>query len=256
MFKRIRGWHPALLALLAQLAAVVLTVALAYLLAVLLGVRPPLLVLALAQGGLAMLLAYSLRLPSWWLLISLLFVPGLLWVQGYAIPGRLFLGLFVVLLLLNWNSLRERVPLYLTGRKTAAQLALILAARPQPLRYIDLGSGLAGSLKQLARRFPDSQFDGVETAPLVFLLSWLRCVLQANCRIRYRSLWQVDLAEYDVVYCFLSPAPMPALWAKASEQMRPGSCLISNTFAVLGVEPSQRIAMGDWRQSSLLLWQL
>lgn len=256
MFERIRGWHPALLALLVQVAATGVTVAVAYWLAVVLDARMPPFALALVQGGLAAFLAYGLRMARWWLLISLLFVPGLLWVQGYAMPAELFFILFVLLLLVNWNSLRERVPLYLTGRKTAEQLALLLAERPQPLRYIDLGSGLAGSLKQLARRFPDSHFDGVETAPLVFLLSWLRCSLQGNCRIRYRSLWQVDLAGYDVVYCFLSPAPMPALWAKVAQQLSPGSCLISNTFAVPDVPPSRRIEMGDWRQSSLLLWQL
>jgi predicted O-methyltransferase YrrM len=88
-----------------------------------------------------------------------------------------------------------------------------------------------------------------------FLLSWLRCLPRRNCRIRYQSLWNVDLAEYDVVYCFLSPAPMPELWKKAQAELRPGALLISNTFEIPGVPPSQVIELNDWRQSKILIWQ-
>mgnify|MGYP006204041339 CR=1 FL=1 len=114
--------------------------------------------------------------------------------------------------------------------------------------------GLAGTLSRLARDFPAAQFIGVETAPLTFALSWLRCLPRRNCHIRLLSLWRVDLAEYDVVYCFLSPAPMAALWDKAHAEMRPGALLISNSFAVPGVEPVEVQQLNDWRRSRLLIW--
>lgn len=129
-----------------------------------------------------------------------------------------------------------------------------LAVLPTDFRLIDLGSGLAGTLVRLARAYPAARFVGVETAPLTFALSWLRCLPRRNCQVHPLILWRVDLGEYDVVYCFLSPAPMAALWEKARAEMRPGAMLISNSFAVPGVEPAEVLSIDDWRGSRLLIW--
>lgn len=248
--------HPALRALLAQLGALLLVIALLLTAHQLLSYRPSLLAAGVTQGLLAALIGQRLGLSSWWLPINLLFVPALLVLNGQQLPPGLFLGAFVLLLLLNWNSLRERVPLYLSGQKTIAELEQLLQPLPANLRFIDLGCGLAGSLYQLSRRYPQAHFVGVETAPLVFLLAWLRCLLRPNCQIRYRNLWQQPLGGFDVVYCFLSPAPMPRLWAKARSEMSPGALLISNTFAIPDVAPDQLIELHDWRSSRLLIWRL
>ena len=248
--------HPAPRALLAQLGAALLVLGLMLMAQQLFAYRPSLLGAGLLQGLLAALLGQRLGLSSWWLPINLLFVPALLVLNGQQLPPLLLLGAFVLLLLLNWNSLRERVPLYLSGQKTIAELATLLQPLPTDLRFIDLGCGLAGSLYQLSRRYPQAHFVGVETAPLVFLLAWLRCLLRPNCQIRYRNLWQQPLDSFDVVYCFLSPAPMPRLWAKARSEMSPGALLISNTFAIPDVAPDQLIELHDWRSSRLLIWRL
>ena len=248
--------HPAPRALLAQLGAALLVLGLMLIAQQLFAYRPNLLAAGVAQGLLAALFGQRLGLSSWWLPINLLFVPALLVLNGQQLPPLLFLGAFVLLLLLNWNSLRERVPLYLSGQKTIAELDQLLQPLPANLRFIDLGCGLAGSLYQLSRRYPQAHFVGVETAPLVFLLAWLRCLLRPNCQIRYRNLWQQPLGGFDVVYCFLSPAPMPRLWAKARAEMSPGALLISNSFAIPDVEPDQLIELHDWRSSRLLIWRL
>ena len=248
------GRRPALLALLLQLLAVcaVLLLHRGLLLA---GLAVPLVVLIGLQGTLAALLSWRCGQASWWWLIHLLFVPGL-WLAAHwqVAPGWLLAALLLVLLL-NWNSLGERVPLYLTGRRTERELQGLLADLPPTLRMVDLGCGLAGTLCRLAERYPQGQFVGVETAPLVFLLAWLRCLGRANCRVYYRSLWDEPLGDYDVAYCFLSPAPMPRLWQKVQAEMRPGSRLISNTFAIPGVPAQRVIELHDWRRSCLLLWQ-
>ena len=245
---------PVLRALLAQLLALAAVWLLLLGLAGVLGIRPNLVVVALAQGCLAALIGARLGLSAWWLAINLMFVPGLVLLQDFDVPGWLPLGAFTLLLLLNWNAFTERVPLYLTGREAERQLRNRLTELPADFRYIDLGSGLAGSLSRLAQDFPAAQFVGVETAPLTFALSWLRCLPRRNCHIRLLSLWRGDLAEYDVVYCVLPPARMPALWKKARAEMRPGALLISNSFAVPGVEPVEVHELNDWRGSRLLIW--
>ena len=59
----------------------------------------------------------------------------------------------------------------------------------------------------------------------------------------------------DVVYAFLSPAPMPRLWEKVQREMRPGTLFISNRFIVPGVKPHQRIATGE-PGVNLYVWRL
>lgn len=254
--RRVVRQYPALLALCAQLGATLLVGLVLYIAVHVAPWRPTWLAVGLTQGALAAGLARYLGLSRWWCWLNLLFVPALLLSNGAPLPSWVFLGGFVLVLLLNWNSLGERVPLYLTGAGTRQYLTSVLKEQPAHFRFVDLGCGPAGMLLSLARQFPQAQFVGVETAPLSFAIAWLRALGRHNCQVRYENLWRTDLSAFDVVYCFLSPAPMPALWAKACTQMPVGSLLISNTFEVPGQPADQQIELGDWRKSRLLLWRM
>lgn len=256
MFELLRSRYPALLGLLAQLLALVVLAMLVLLLAQLGAARLTPWAAVLLHGVLAAALGHWLGLRRWWLPLNLAFAPGLLALQSGQWPAWWFLVAFLLLLLINWNSFRERVPLYLSGARTRQHLSARLAVLPADFRFIDLGCGLGGTLVQLARDYPQARIVGVETAPLVFLCAWLRCLPYANCQVRYRSLWHEALAAYQVVYCFLSPAPMPELWQKARREMGAGSLLVSNSFEIPGVPASEVIELDDWRDSRLLIWRL
>lgn len=248
--------YPALLALGAQLGATLLVGVALYLAAQVAPWRPTWLAVGLSQGLIAAALARYLGLSRWWCGLNLLFAPALLLASGAPLPSWFFLGGFVLVLLLNWNSFTEQVPLYLTGAGARQHLVQVLCEQREHFRFIDLGCGPAGTLLSLARQFPQAHFVGVETAPLSFAIAWLRALRRGNCQIRYQSLWRTDLSAFDVVYCFLSPAPMEALWVQACEQMPAGSLLISNTFEVPGQPADQQIELHDWRNSRLLLWRM
>lgn len=246
---------PALLALISQLAGILSTWLLLWLLARLAGWTATPMLAAGLQGLLAALIGQRLGLPRWWLPINLCFMPGLVLTQGHTLPPWLLLCGFAVLLLLNWNALLERVPLYLTGSAAEQELHRRLDRLPAGFRFVDLGSGLGGPLLRLARAFPQGHFVGVESAPLAFLVCRVRCLLQPNCHVYLRNFWREPLAPYDVVYCFLSPAPMPALWSKACAEMRADALLISNSFAVPDAEPDEVVPLDDWRHSRLLVYR-
>ncbi|MHB8974136.1 MAG: hypothetical protein ACYC3X_01545 [Pirellulaceae bacterium] len=251
---RIRS--PLLCALVAQFAAAVLVVVLYFALGRLFRVQVSLIQLGITQGIIAAGLGTWWHLSRWWFAINLGFVPLAIVLSAFPIPPWCFLVGFLVLLLLNWNCLGERVPFYLTGRESTRQLEEVLAALPSAFEFIDLGSGLAGVLVHLSRKYPAAHFEGVETAPLAFAVSWLRCLPRSNCRIRYRSFWKVPLAKYDVVYCFLSPVPIPRLWKKAKVEMKSDALFVSNTFPIPGVHPDRVIALQDWRDSKLFIWHI
>lgn len=207
----------------------------------------------LAEGLLAWGLSRWLGLPAWWQMINLLFFP-LSWLLGCNdIEPVWYLAGFLILALTSLGSVFTRVPLFLSSQRVVEALAQRLPSDPG-LRLIDLGCGLGGPLAGLARLRPDLLLHGVEAAPLNWLFSRLR--LDGRARIRFGSLWDEDLSRYDVVYAYLSPAPMARLWAQARRQMRPGTLLISNSFEIPEVAPDEVLELDDLARSRLLLWRM
>ncbi|MBS1189161.1 MAG: hypothetical protein H6R10_953 [Rhodocyclaceae bacterium] len=210
---------------------------------------------ALVIGGVAFLLSLLSRQPPWWSVMHAVFIP-LAWLVGQlAIAPGWFLLAFVVLLLIYRGAITGQVPLYLTNAATAEALAQLLASRPQ-MRFADLGAGIGSTVAPLARRFPEGRFVGVENAPLTWAAGWLRSRSRSNVEWRWRDLWQTDLKDFDVVYAFLSPAPMAALWQKVRSEMKPGSLFVSNSFPVPEVAADRVIEVDCTPSRSLYCYQL
>ncbi len=198
---------------------------------------------AVLQGLVAALAARWMRAPPWWLLIHLGFLPLAVIVRGLELPVWLWpLGL-LLLVLIFWRNDRNRVPLYLSSRQSADRLLDLLPT--QPCRILDLGCGDGRLLRHLARSRPDCRFVGVEYAPLPWLWAWLAGMSLNNLETRRQDFWSISLAEFDLIYAFLAPAPMSRLWLKASREMRQAARLISNSFPVPDVTEDERIAVND-----------
>lgn len=234
---------PALAALLAHLPGLALAAAL-----LAGGVPLPLSALAVLIGMVAAALAAWWKLPIWWRLINLVFVP-LLWFSLQAgLDSRWFLAGFLLLGLTSLGAVLTRVPLYLSSARAAEELASRL---PENGRLCDLGCGLGGPLAKVGALRADVRLSGVEAAPLNWLIARLRLLGRAD--IRLGSLWDADLSRCDVAYAYLSPAPMARLWQKARAEMKPGSLFISNSFAVPGVTFDEVVELNDLSHSRLLI---
>jgi hypothetical protein len=194
-------------------------------------------------------------LARWWWLLQLFLAPAIVWGLQWALPPWIYLAAFLAVLVVMKNSAGDRVPLYLSSEAVWEAVAGLLPRASNP-RFVDLGSGLGGGLCWLAPRYPRASLVGVENAPLLWAISRLRLRRHANARIERGSLWNYPLSEADVVYAFLSPAPMTRLWHKARSEMRPGTLFVSNSFAVPGVEPDTTLQLRDRRGSRLYVWRM
>jgi len=211
---------------------------------------------ALLQGIVAVGLSRGLRMEPWWIPIHLLFVPGLVWTRGFDLSPAFALSAFGLLASVYWGVSLTRVPLYLSNPATVQAVANLLP-QGRSFSFLDLGCGLGGVLARLERARPVGRYYGIESAPLPFLLSWLRAATGArSCRIRWGDFRDLDLGRYDVVYAYLSPAAMGEMWQQARREMRSGSLLISNSFVVPGVPPSFSIATGAGEDAKLMLWRM
>ncbi|CAN7311920.1 class I SAM-dependent methyltransferase [Massilia sp. LjRoot122] len=222
---------PAVAALLLQAAAFPLTLAVTWLLATA-GVPMSYLGVALIQGLIAAALSWWRGLASWWRAIQLLFPAALVGAAQLAVPPPVFLAIFLFLLLLYWSTYRTQVPYYPSNRRVWEAVAALLPNK-DPVRVIDIGSGLGGLVLDLAQRRPGIEATGIELAPLPWLVSRLRARLGGSrARFIRGDYERLDFAGYDLVFAYLSPAAMGALWRKAAREMRPGSLLLSYEFAI------------------------
>ena len=218
------------------------------------------LLFALLCGLLAATFSFFAGLAKWWLVIQLMFAPALVLMLAVKLPPTLFLGAFLVLLLVYWSTFRTQVPLYFSSNKVwhALEHLLPVAKTDSGFTFIDLGSGLGGVLTHLASVRPDGRYIGVEAAPLPFFWSWLRIGIGShrNCQVQWGNLWDCDLSLYDVVFAYLSPVPMEKLWHKARAEMRPGTMFISSTFSILDQTHHETVQVDDLHHSTLFIWHM
>lgn len=216
----------------------------------------PVFAVLFASGIFAAWIGYRLGLAIHWIPLQIFLIPTAAFIARLGIPAWVFLLVFSTLTLVFWNSARSQVPLYLTNRKTWRVLTTLVAHR-EPFSFVDLGCGIGGTLLYLAAMRPDARFTGIESAPIPFLIAWLRTWLNGlpNVKISYGDIWKENLGNYDVVYVFLSPIPMPRLTNKTKTEMQKGSLFISNSFTDPASPPDETVTVDDRRQTQLHLWR-
>jgi SAM-dependent methyltransferase len=208
-----------------------------------------------AQCAIAAALGKVLGLAPWWIALNAGFPLLVTGAAAVSLNPVWYLAAFLVMVAFYWSTFRTQVPLFLSNKRAIEALAELLP-RDRAIRLLDVGCGTGTVLAGLAGRRPSDQLEGVEIAPMPYAIARLRAKLSNNrFEVSRLDLWRRDLACYDVVYAFLSPVPMAALWQKVRAEMRPGSLFVSNTFDVPGVPPDRVITLGEGRRA-LFVWRL
>lgn len=228
---------PSARALLIQVFSFAIVLASSVALPALTGAQLGLASAAILQGVIAALVSRLSGMAPWWLFIQFLFPVAAIALDALALPPWIYLVAFLALLGLYWTTFRTQVPYY-PSTQSAWDAVDKLLPQGRPTRFIDIGSGFGGLVMHLAARRPESDFIGIEVAPVPWLVSALRARLgHSRSRFVPGDYGRLDFAGYDVVFAYLSPAAMPALWDKARAEMRRGALLLSYEFPVPGVAP-------------------
>jgi len=194
-----------------------------------------------------------LGMAWWWIALNAALAPALAIGVAASLSPHWSGAALLMLLLMYGGTLRTRVPLYLSNAAAVRALRDLLPT-DRPLSFLDLGAGTGTMLAAISTSHPNVAVNGVERAPLPFFLAFFRARVWGQCyRICWGNLWSTDLSGHDVVYAYLSPAPMSSLWDKARREMRPGSLLVSFRFKISGVVPERTIGAGA---NCLYVWRL
>jgi hypothetical protein len=207
------------------------------------------------HASLASACSYLLRMNWWWWFIQFIFPFAVVASLVFQLHPGISLAIFVLMVLLFWSTYRTQVP-YFPSKSSLLPCILEQLPARDGLSFIDIGSGFGGVSVSLARLRPQQSFFGVEVAPFPWLVSWFRAKW-AGPRVSFylKDYLQLDFAEFDAVFAYLSPAAMPGLWEKVRAEMRPGTQFMSYEFKVPGVEADLTIK-SNANDPVLYVWRI
>lgn len=174
--------------------------------------------------------------------------------------GTIFLFIFfgtllgILLCIVFWTILNGISPMP-TSPKVKKQLFQILPKGIQG-KIVDLGAGWGTLTFPLAEFYPDQQVIGYESSPIPFVYTKLAQQMAriSNLKIVYADFFKINLGEAGLVVCYLYPGAMKKLKDKFEAELKPGTVVISHTFAVPDWSPKQVIHTDDLYKTPIYIY--
>ncbi len=108
----------------------------------------------------------------------------------------------------------------------------------------ELGCGKAGFLRALEEKKPEWKYIGVENSSLPWLIAKIQTSLNhSKIKILKKNLFHVNLADADLIYCYLNIEMMKKLEKKFKQECKSGTRIISYSFTMPNLEPEKIVKM-------------
>lgn len=196
---------------------------------------------------------FSLKQNRWWMPIHAVFLPTVFLCLSFNINPLWYFVLFAFSFLIFGVVWQGRVPLFISSNSALNALDQLLP-KEQNLHFVDVGCGNGAVLQRVKTLRPNWTVTGVEAAIFPYFWAKLRAALQGNTfQVIRADFWSIDWQGIQVVYSYLSPTPMPALWERIQAEPTV-NYLISYQFIVPAIPPEQTIELAD--HSCLYRWMV
>ncbi len=139
-----------------------------------------------------------------------------------------------------YNTLKHGLPFVSTPTWAVRWLRDNLELSAQDVVY-ELGCGSAPVLVSLAKKYSSTTFVGIEVQWWPYVLAKWRARNCKNVRLIYGDIFKLDLSAATVVYGFFITGFMPRLATKLSDNLRPGTKVISYGFSLPGWTTIQEV---------------
>lgn len=152
-------------------------------------------------------------------------------------------------------TLKNSAP-FLASGKGVVRKAIENIDVEREMKVYELGCGKADFLKELRKKYPDRELrlTGVEDFifPLI-LLNIQNKIFGYNIEIKGEDIFQTDISDADMIYCFLNPKTMEKMKNKFLFECDPGTRIVSYQFSIPGIEPEKIIRYSP--TSRILIYQ-
>jgi len=121
---------------------------------------------------------------------------------------------------------------------TRTRIAAFIEAVPmrKGQLLVDLGSGDGRVLRQAWKNY-NVKAIGFEVNLLAYLKAQVLSIGLEQVKIRRKSFWSQNLADADVIFCYLYPDVMRKLSTKLKMELKPGTLVVSCNFSIPGFKP-------------------
>jgi hypothetical protein len=229
---------PALLAVFIQIVALSFLLLSVIVINSLFVVRFSFFTLVVMQALIAVLVCSVTNMAIWWRWIHGFFPLAMYLMSLLTLPNEVYLFGFLITVSIFWTTFSSQVPFYPSKPAVREKIAALIPQN-QTFHMIDIGSGLGDLSMHIAQAKQLSQVEGIEIAPMPWCISVIRAWFRkSSARFKLGDYHAVDFGQYDLVFAYLSPAAMPALWEKAKREMQAGSLLVSYEFNIPKTPPS------------------
>jgi hypothetical protein len=135
----------------------------------------------------------------------------------------------------------------------------LLKALPKDLpkgKIYELGSGWGTLAFPIAFHFSQTPVIAIENSPLPFLFSKSRFFLESpkNLKILKQNFFTLSLNDAALIICYLYPKGMQKLKIKFENELKSGTWVISNTFAIPGWKPVKVYEIHDLYQTKIYVY--
>lgn len=118
----------------------------------------------------------------------------------------------------------------------------ILNHAPKKMKIVDPGCGTGSLLIDLAKKFPDHEFVGIEWNRLAADIAKYKTKNLQNVTILQQDMFTYSFSDTDVIVCFLMQPLMERFGKKVLEDAKNGLTILSNSFYIPNLELSEKIA--------------
>lgn len=139
----------------------------------------------------------------------------------------------------------------------AAKEAILSLIPPDYKNIYELGAGWGTLALPIAHSHPSSRIHAIEISPIPWMVLVLRRKIQgfSNVMIKRKNFFSISLHEADLIVCYLYPGAMKKLKAKFENELKAGTLVITNSFAIPGWIPLKEIQTQDFWNSRIYLYE-
>lgn len=161
-----------------------------------------------------------------WLLILLEFILLVLSLWLCRIVFKLF---FVK----GYRDYPPFIPSFGQTRKIVlAQITENLKKNKHPLTILDPGCGTADVIINLAKKFPQHSFVGIEWNKSLYKTAKFKSRKLNNVKILYQDMFEYSFDKADIIVCFLMEPLMERFGEKIKAEGKKDLLVYSNTFCI------------------------
>lgn len=123
-------------------------------------------------------------------------------------------------------------------------------------KIYELGSGWGTLAFPISNKYPDSQVIGYETSTIPYAISCglKRVYPSPNLTFIKKDFFKISLDDAALIVCYLYPEAMRVLKTKFEDELKPGTWIISNTFAIPGWAAEQIFEVNDIYRTKIYLY--